>query len=484
MSALTEPEIVGAQRPRLMLAPDYKSSAGSEAVELTQLAGLALDPWQQLVLEHSLAEGEDGRWAAVEIGLCVPRQNGKNVVLLARELAALFLTGEELTIHSAQQFKTAKEHFLRLLMLIESVPDFDRRVRRVSRTHGEEGIELKDGTRILFFARTKSAGRGFTAPLVIFDEAMFLPETAMGALVPMTSAVRNRQRWYAGSAVDQLVHADGVVFARLRERAMQESPRMAWFEWSLDFDRPTDVTPDIAHDERLWAVSNPGLGIRIMHEAIDDELRILDARTLAVERFGVGDWPDTSGEVEHVISSEKWAALVDDESRLSDPVCFAYDIAPDRASSAIAAAGRRVDGLYHVEVVEHRRGTGWLVPRLAQLRERWETIAVMADGTGPAGSLVHRCEDAGFGVETVSAAEHAKACGQLVDLVDQELLRHLGSDELASALRGAIRRPLGDAWAWSRKNSTTDISPLVAATLALWGATTLGWDPNEDPVIF
>ena len=36
-------------------------------------------------------------------------------------------------------------------------------------------------------------------------------------------------------------------------------------------------------------------------------------------------------------------------------------------------------------------------------------------------------------------------------------------------MKGATKRPLGDAWAWSRKNSTVDISPLVAATLALWG---------------
>jgi hypothetical protein len=27
---------------------------------------------------------------------------------------------------------------------------------------------------------------------------------------------------------------------------------------------------------------------------------------------------------------------------------------------------------------------------------------------------------------------------------------------------------LSDAWAWSRKSSAVDISPLVSATLALW----------------
>jgi hypothetical protein len=36
-------------------------------------------------------------------------------------------------------------------------------------------------------------------------------------------------------------------------------------------------------------------------------------------------------------------------------------------------------------------------------------------------------------------------------------------------LKGATQRPLGDRWAWSRKNSSIDISPLVAVTLALWG---------------
>jgi hypothetical protein len=53
--------------------------------------------------------------------------------------------------------------------------------------------------------------------------------------------------------------------------------------------------------------------------------------------------------------------------------------------------------------------------------------------------------------------------------VEQERLRHLGTPEMAAAVGGAAKRPLGDAWAWSRKNSTVDITPLVASTLALWG---------------
>lgn len=473
------------QMPRVMHVPSYSSSSGAEAVELAALAGLKLDPWESLVLEHALGELPDGRWAAAEVGLCVPRQNGKNVILEARELAALFLLDEPLVIHSAQHFKTSKEHFLRLLGLIEATPDLERRVRRVIRSHGEEGIELRDGSRILFVARTKSSGRGFTAPLVIFDEAMFVAEASVGALVPTQSAMHNRQRWYTGSAVDQLVHAEGVVFARVRDRALRgDDDRLAYFEWSIDHERPEHVDDETAASEDAWAQANPGYGIRISSEAIEDELRALDPRTFAVERLGVGDWPDPSPDVSSVIPLERWAALVDETSELADPVCFAFDVAPDRATAAIAAAGRRSDGLFHVEIIEHRRGTGWLAPELGRLHAKWTPLAVMFDAVGPASALEHRCEECGFSPEAVSAADHARACGLLVDSVDEEQLRHLGSQELLAALKGATRRALGDAWAWSRKNSSIDICPLVAATLALWGTSTLGWNPNEDPVIW
>src|SRR5690606_42159086 len=65
--------------------------------------------WQRYVLEHSLGEREDGRWCAFEVAVVVPRQNGKNVIIEARELAGLFLWGEKVIIHSAHQVKTARD---------------------------------------------------------------------------------------------------------------------------------------------------------------------------------------------------------------------------------------------------------------------------------------------------------------------------------------------------------------------------------------
>lgn len=477
------PGLQGVQQPRILSVPPSVSSAGDEAVELARMAGLILDPWQELVLARSLGERPDGKWAAFEVGVVVSRQNGKGGILEARELAGLFLLGERLIQHSAHLFDTSLEAFRRLLALIEDTPDFDRRVKRVSKSHGEEGIELKGGQRIRFRTRTAGGGRGFTGDCLILDEAMVLPEAAHGALLPTLSARPNPQVWYLGSAVDQQVHEHGVVFARVRERGVRgKDPSLAFFEWSVDPDR-LEEDESLATSPEVWAQSNPALGIRISAEHISHEQRSMDPRTFAVERLGAGDWPRTDGVGKRVIGAEAWGACADPDSEPVGAVCFALDVTPDRSAASISAAGRRDDGKPHIEVVEHKRGTGWVAERIADLVDAHKSIAVICDGSGPVASLLPRLAELKVDVTLVNAKEHAQACGMIFDAVDQAALRHLGTPELSAAVAGAVKRPLGDAWAWSRKSSSIDISPLVACTLALWGVQTLGSKSRRSRVI-
>lgn len=466
-SAIVGP-VVGVQQPRVCSLPPSRSSAGEEAIELARMAGLILDPWQQFVLQGALGERPDGKWSAFEVGLVVSRQNGKGSILEARELAGLFLLGERLIIHSAHQFDTSLEAFRRLLYLIEDTPDLDRRVQRVSRAHGEEGIELKNGQRIRFRTRTKGGGRGFTGDCLILDEAMILPESAHGALLPTLSARPNPQVWYTGSAVDQEIHEHGIVLARVRERGLTGTdPSLAYFEFSVEKEI-REVNEEVAADHMAWSQANPSLGIRISTEHVTRELASMDPRTFAVERLGVGDWPATSLDAQQVITPQVWAARKDPEAKPKDPVCFAFDVTPDRGSAAIGACDR----LHQIEVIDHHPGTGWVVERLAELSARHDPVAIVCDGASPAASLLAELARRKVEVEVVGAKEHAQACGLMFDACDQATLRHRGQPELTAAIKGATRRPLGDAWAWSRKSSGVDISPLVAVTLALWGSET------------
>jgi DNA recombination-mediator protein A len=199
--------------------------------------------------------------------------------------------------------------------------------------------------------------------------------------------------------------------------------------------------------------------------------RVASAGLIVSERLGVGDWPSSAG-VASVRDLERWVELTDPRSSIEGSLALAFDVTPDRSWSSIAAAGGRSDGLSHIEMIEHARGTGWVVHRLVELVERHKPLAVFCDGASPAGSLIAELEQAGVQVTAATATEHARGCGLLYDAVTDSSLRHLGPPELNSAVRGAAKRPLGDAWAWSRRTSSVDISPLVACTLAHWGALT------------
>ncbi len=469
-------------RPRVWSVPPAPSNQRAvECIELAESVGLTLDPWQKFVLEGSLGTTDTGKWAAFESGTMVSRQNGKGAILEARELAGLFEWGERMIQHTAHMVDTSMEAFLRLLHLIEGSEELSRRVKKVRNTNGQEGIELLTGERIRFRTRSKGGGRGFSGDTLILDEAMFLTEFSIGALLPTLSARPNPQVWYMGSAVDQFVHDHGVVFARIRARGQRGSdPSLAWFEYSLPFDTPDNLTPDILEDVASWRMANPAFGIRITEQHIRKELASMNRRTFAVERLGVGDWPDPDAHEEEGISVEDWLALTDLRSVLLDPVVLTFDVTPDRAFSCIAATGERADGLVHTEIAAHAAGTAWVAERMAGYVERYEVAEVVCDSASPAASLVPDMEKLGVKVRLLSAQEYAQACGRLVDAVDQRTIRHLGTGELVEAIDNAVTRTLGDAWAWSRRKSSGDICPLVAVSLGVFVCTTEGPSVYEE----
>jgi hypothetical protein len=476
----------GNQRPGLLHLPDGTDAYVDDALYLLGEWGFTYDDAQRFVIASSLRELPDGRWAAKEVGVEEPRQNGKGEKIEGRECLGLFYLQERKLIHSAHEFATASEALDRMDDRIGQNPKLKQRVKTVKRSHGEEGVYLKDGRSLRYRTRTKGGGRGFGADFLGMDEAMYIAEAFLGALMPVISARPNPQMWYMGSAVDQETMDNGIVFARLRQRALDHKPgRMAYFGWSAAYENgevlwetPADVPEEAACDPVVIARANPALGIRIeLEHVLETELPAMDHATFCVERLGVGNWP-APGSQNSDIRIEDWRALTDRESTALDPVCFAFDVKPDRSAAAIGVAGARSDGCWHLEIVEHRAGTEWVAGRLAELTRAHSSLEVPVDKGSPAGALIPALEQMGVAVNVIGAGEQAQACGAFVDAVRQARVRHRGSPELMakldSAIKGAAKRTLGEAWAWSRKSSDVDISPLVSVTLAFWGITKIG----------
>jgi phage terminase large subunit-like protein len=449
---------IGSQEPTLMLLPDGRSGAGREALDLAAEVGIRPDPWQELVVEGCLLERPGGQWAALECAVEVARQNGKNVIQEIVEIAGLVLFEEQLITHSAHLFSTATEHFLRMRYHFENCPLLAELLDDIYTANGKEAIVLRGGRRLKFFARSRGGGRGFSADRMMFDEAFSLDAAAMGAMLPALSArsmeVPGPQVFYFSSPA----HHDSAVLHNVRRRAQAKAPRLAYFGW---LNEPgTD-----RHDRDAWYRANPGLGLRITEEWIETELAALAelGDEFDRERLGIPS-PEDAGAA--VFGPGKWAACVDEQSSIVSDMAIALDVAPEMAWSSFAAAGRRADGLLHIELIERHPGTEWVVGRAKELAGRWD-VPVAYDPRSPANGLVPRLERADVPLLALPAGGMAQACAMLQDAVVNGTLRHLGQAPLDAAVAGAAVRTSGDVWTWARKTATADISPLVAATVAL-----------------
>lgn len=505
--------LLGNATPRILNLPEdvATSSDAEDAIELAAIGGLEADPWQVLALERALSRREDQQWAANEVGIVVPRQNGKGSVLEIRELAGLFLFEEEEIVHSAHEFKTCNKHFARVQFLVQQSPFFMNRIKRILTGNGNQCIQLKASETIIagpgknfvkvgrapqlnFVARTSGSGRGFSGDVIILDEAYNLPEQAMTALIPTMSARPNPQVWYTSSAVDKDAPGmeKGESLARIRHRAInkRDSERLCYMEWSVEeakFKQKVQQSKsdggtwrDVARSKKLWATTNPGLGYRVKEDIIKMELAQLTMRGFMVERLGIGNWPNVDEDVDGgVIPFSLWKTLRNDEYKHED-IVFAVDVSIDRKTSSIVAFSEDAAGVGHVEVVETRSGTSWVVPYLLERTEKHKPLAIGVDSKSPTASLIFDMERAGIrqplnakrprrgDLILLTLPDMAMATGQFLDACHNEQLNYMWHPDLDSAIQGAILRKVGDVDVWGRRDTTCDVSPLTAGTIARW----------------
>jgi hypothetical protein len=268
-------------------------------------------------------------------------------------------------------------------------------------------------------------------------------------------------------------------------------------------------TPGCGCDKpELIRLANPAVGRRIMLETIVSERRALPPEEYGRERMG---WWDDPADGIAVIDPITWAKQGDTKSTTADPVALAFDVRPGNLAAAVGSVGRLLDvpqnvDIWRGDIVEHRSGTDWLVERLAQICLKARPHALIYDPSSPAGAfekalLAYRLdandprstvfvkldadEDVPKGktrLAPITAREYAQACGALDADIRNELFRHFDQLPLNEAVEGARTSPLADAWKWSRKDSSVDISPLVAVTLARHGFATFGGEkPKPRP---
>ena len=195
------------------------------------------------------------------------------------------------------------------------------------------------------------------------------------------------------------------------------------------------------------------------------------ASTMREEEFRrayLNQWTRTD---QKIIDYGAWVECRNPHRVIGERMVLAVDVNADRTAASTCAASRGSDGLVDIELIDHHEGLSWVVPRVVELRDRHMPDKVLVDGSGPIGAFIPELERAGVDLSIVSGAEMPRAAGSFYDSVMARSLRVRPNDHLDNAVAGAAKRIRGDSFVWQRRTPTADISPLVCATLALWGIT-------------
>ena len=460
------------------MTPEAPANDAEDVIALAAEYGLVLDEWQCEVFRAGLGlESENGepgaRWSSDTVCVLAARQSGKGACVEALLLASVFLFEEQTVACSAHESRTTRLSFERLLGYLDNYDDLRAKVASVQRWVGREQIRFRSGQIVVFPARSRGALRGYSCDRMILDEAQYLSGAQYEAVLPTLSARPNTQSWLFGTPPTHL--GDGEVLNRLRAQALSgKSERLTWLEWSAEPGSSLD-------DPHQWALANPALGRRISMEAIAAERAALSDSGFRRERLGVFD----VDEREHIFGgTEVWPALAADRrDALGEATALALDRSHD-GLLVVAATYRDFDtGRCHVELTFLRDGVQNMSGAVAYILENTNRrVPVLVDSVSPAAAAIPLLQGKRNLVVT-GASEMARACVGFTDAALSGLLSHADSptEDLAQAVDGARRRPIGDAggFGWDRRDGSVAVSPLVAASLSHYGAVAHGRRPGR-----
>lgn len=466
-------------------------------LQFSAMCGLTLDPWQAYVVGALFDVDADGAWAATEFGLLVSRQNGKGEVLVAYDLAHLFLfprtdNRRKTILHTAHEVKTAIDGFQRLAGVVESVPKLMGRVENIYTANGQEGIVLKkrpgqlQGDRIRFIARTKKSGRGFTADVLVYDEAQELSLQASNALTYTQSQIDNPQGLYTGTVPEEGEN-DSEIWEGLRDRGRSGSgKRTGWMEYTPEGSEDPDVadTIDIG-DHAAWVESNPSMGHRMPFASVQaqfDAAAKVDPDGFKRERLSI--WPNRKAAVSAKLSEldlEVWKRHARDDAGVSgEGMVLSLALGRGGGYGTIGKA-MRVDEAIAVEHHRTDSGTMWIADEIKKLKAEHGNPLLVLDSKNAA-AVLSSLDRAGIKYLAMNLDEIAASHTLFIEHVNAGLVPHRDQPEVTMSLELATTRNIGRAGVtWEQSVPTKPITMAQAVTWAMWGVLKSEASPKKNP---
>lgn len=498
MQGVTQPRIFTPPKRRLT----RKTTLGFAFIDFCEsILGIELLPWQQWLAKHSLEIDEDGHFVYQTVVVEVARQNGKTT--MAKAMALFFLFGLQVRyiVGTAQNLDSATEVWEDAIADIEDNEELALQVENIKRGNNGKSLVLTNGAKYRVLSSNKNATRGRSCDFVLIDELREQTDwSGWSAISGTTTARPNAMMWCMSNAGDEtsvvlkyqrlmamrrLGDPDGLLESEENQLLLPPededsgTDRVGYFEWSA----PPDCSPN---DREGWKYANPSLGYGFLTE----DTLINKYQTMPEPKFR------TEHLCQWVLSiatppfgHTAWQNAEECGSKITGDMVFGLDMSEDRTKTALAVCGKRDDGLYHVELIQYRVGFTWAVDWLTRRAKKHPIkVALQARGCPVASYLTELKQIEDLEVVECEGRDLGAWTGRFFDAVmandneaetDAVPLKHLRQPYVDKPAMVAQKRSVGDgAWAWDRRNSVEDISPLMAETMA-FGLFTAGVTENK-----
>ena len=469
----------GSQEPRIRIEPDRKRTDGRDAGILMKEYSQQLDPWQQLVVDCWLGADFSGKYTVATAGLSVPRQNGKNFCLEAREFFGLVIKGEKI-LHTAHQVKTEKESFRRLAAMFtnDRHPEVAEEVAQIRYTNGEESIYLKNGGEIRYSARSRQSARGFSGiSLVVYDEAQELTDDQIEAITATLSASETGTRQVIYTGTPPYPNCPGEVFRRFRTACLSDpGPHDAWHEWSISAESVDEIDTG-NHD--IWFMTNPAMGARLSEDFTDEERKMLSKDGFCRERLG---WwsPVLTEKKDNAIDKDAWEACRSSVAKPEGKTAYGIKFTPDGSEVVLCGAICPENGPARIEIIQRKTtnsGIRWLADWLNQRYTK--ACCVVIDGRNGVDILCERIGDTWKAKNSVvrpSARDVIAAASQMITEINEKTVTwYAPQEDLNDSAVGSVKRAIAGGFGFGGDNP----APIEAAALALWGCRNSKRDPSR-----
>jgi hypothetical protein len=426
-------------------------------------------PWQQYVADVGMEILENGLPAYREIAVTIHRQAGKTTECLSWEVdRALFWGRTQHIGYSAQTGLDARSKMVKDQWPLVQGSPLRAGVSAMLKGAAYTAMEFKNGSRIEALASSEESGHGKTLGLGVIDEAFAdeddRREQALGpAMITMADA---QKLIFSTAGTERSVFLKRKVDNGRDAVERGSTSGMAYFEWSA---------PDGADIEnpQTWRDCMPALGYTIEEDSVRAEL--LSMTENEFRRAYLNQWTASD---DRVIPAAVWEKVVSAHVIPKGSMVLGADANPERSAASIAVC----DSEGRAELVDYRPGVNWLTSRLVELAKKLGA-PVVVDSTGPAAPVIPSLQAQEVEVISYGGRELANASAMFFDRVADEKIKVRYHNVLDQAVAGATRRSVGDAWAWGRRQSGVDISPLVAVTLASHVAMKPS-DPEPGPFVY